>query len=190
MSACAWQLAEAKQRAQKEAEAGSSLEDRHFVLEEQLRVAETRIRVLERENASLKRLLDMFGSTSSNLSSSSEAGAAGAMGTGMRGAGEVRGWREGGQPHACLPVCGSYEEDRTERLSSVFLVCVCRCGSQASVSEDRVADLEQQLEQAKMELAEAQRAVGGLASPGVLNKTRGRVSKGGGGGSGGGGGGE
>lgn len=74
---------------QKEAEAGTSLEDRQFMLSEQLRVAETRIKVLERENASLKRLLDMFGTSGSMLAAGTAQGLA--LGTGVRGeGGEVR----------------------------------------------------------------------------------------------------
>lgn len=46
---------------------------------------------------------------------------------------------------------------------------------QASVSETRVAELEEQLQEARRELAETQTRMGGLASPHALAKTKGRV---------------
>jgi hypothetical protein len=53
--------------------------------------------------------------------------------------------------------------------------CLFGTGQEASVSETRVAELEEQLQEARRELAETQTRMGGLASPHALAKTKGRV---------------
>lgn len=53
--------------------------------------------------------------------------------------------------------------------------CLSGRKQEASVSETRVAELEEQLQEARRELAETQTRMGGLASPHALAKTKGRV---------------